>query len=95
MPSSRGHIQATREAEGLSGISRVTQYVGDRDVVLTHATRPSQPSDDLLDTFFFFFEQLLFKSCCMLVCTLKFGLALSHSAEEVIGRMPILRLNSC
>lgn len=54
MPSSRGHIQATREAEGLSGISRVTQYVGDRDVVLTHATRPSQPSDDLLDTFFFF-----------------------------------------
>lgn len=49
--SSRGHIQGTWEAEGLSGISRVTQYVGGRDVVLTHATQPSQPCHDLLDTF--------------------------------------------
>lgn len=68
MPSSRGHIQATREAEGLSGISRVTQYVGDRDVVLTHATRPSQPSDDLLDTFFFFFLNNCFLKAAVCLC---------------------------
>lgn len=52
IPSSRGRIQGTGEAEGLSGIFIVTQYVGDRDVVLTYATQPSQPYDDLLGTFF-------------------------------------------
>lgn len=52
LPSGRGRIQGTGEAEGLSGIFIVTQYVGDRDVVLTHATQPSQPYGDLLDTFF-------------------------------------------